>query len=153
VAFVAGLAVFPLIFALGLSDQVGESTVGALFITLPHTFAQMDATGKVVGFLFFAALVVGALTSAISLLEVVVASAIDNLGWTRQRSALVLGGLITALGIPAALSLDTLDWMDKTLPCPPGPAVRPLLHHQEHAASLMDRWARHPAGSAPHRTW
>jgi NSS family neurotransmitter:Na+ symporter len=113
VAFIAGLAVFPLIFALGLSDQVGESTVGALFITLPHAFAQMGPTGEVLGFFFFAALVVGAFTSAISLLEVVVASAMDSLGWPRLRSAVVFGTVITVLGIPAALDLNVLGWMDK----------------------------------------
>jgi len=113
VAFIAGLVVFPLIFALGLSADVSESTVGALFITLPKAFAKMGLTGQVVGFLFFAALVVGALTSAISLLEVVTASAMDTLGWTRLRSTLVFGGVIALLGIPAALSLNILDWMDK----------------------------------------
>jgi len=113
IAFVAGLVVFPLIFALGLSADVGESTVGALFITMPKAFAQMGGAGQVVGFLFFAALVVGALTSAISLLEVVAASAMDLLHWPRRRSALLLGGLITLLGIPPALDLNVLDWMDK----------------------------------------
>jgi len=113
IAFVAGLVVFPLIFALGLSDRVGESTVGALFITLPQAFAGMGAVGRVVGSLFFAALVVGALTSAISLLEVVVSSTIDGFGWTRRRAAWVMGGLITLLGIPAAWSLDVLGVMDQ----------------------------------------
>ena len=113
IAFIAGLVVFPLIFALGLSDEVGGSTVGALFITLPQAFAEMGAVGRVVGPLFFAALVVGALTSAISLLEVVVSSAIDGLGWTRGRAAWVMGGLITLLGAPAAWSLDILGVMDE----------------------------------------
>jgi len=113
IAFVAGLVVFPLIFALGLSGLVGESTVGALFITLPQAFAEMGAVGRPVGFLFFAALVVGALTSAISLLEVVVSSAIDGLGWSRQRATWWMGGLITLMGIPAAWSLDVLGVMDQ----------------------------------------
>jgi NSS family neurotransmitter:Na+ symporter len=113
IAFVAGLVVFPLIFALGLSEAVGESTVGALFITLPQAFAGMGAVGRAVGSLFFLALVVGALTSAISLLEVVVASAIDGLGWERRPAALVMGAAIAVLGIPAAWSLDILDVMDK----------------------------------------
>jgi NSS family neurotransmitter:Na+ symporter len=113
VAFIAGLAVFPMIFALGLSDAVGESTVGALFITLPQAFAGMGAVGRAVGFVFFVALVVGALTSAISLLEVVVASAIDGLGWSRPRAALGLGAAIALLGAPAAWSLGVLDVMDK----------------------------------------
>ena len=113
VAFIAGLAVFPLIFALGLSAEVGESTLGALFITLPSAFVAMGEVGRVVGFLFFVALLVGALTSAISLLEVVVASAMDRLGWTRLRSAIVFGVIITVLGVLPALNLDVLGWMDQ----------------------------------------
>jgi NSS family neurotransmitter:Na+ symporter len=64
VAFVAGLVVFPLLFALGLEEDVVASTVGALFITLPKAFASMGPAGQVIGVLFFLALVVGALTSA-----------------------------------------------------------------------------------------
>jgi NSS family neurotransmitter:Na+ symporter len=113
VAFVAGLVVFPLIFALGLQREVGESTVGALFITLPHAFDAMGGAGRVVGVLFFVALAIGALTSAISLLEVVTASAIDGFGWPRPLAAVVLGLAIALLGIPAALDLDLLGRMDQ----------------------------------------
>jgi len=113
VAFVAGLAVFPLIYAFGLAGEVAESTVGALFITLPKGFASMGTVGRVVGLLFFVALAVGALTSAISLLEVVVSSAMDRLGWPRPLAAAVFGGATAALGLPAAVSLDVLGWMDK----------------------------------------
>jgi NSS family neurotransmitter:Na+ symporter len=113
VAFVAGLVVFPLLFALGLEQDVSGSTVGALFITLPHAFAEMGIAGWIVGVLFFVALVVGALTSAISLLEVVVSTAIDAFGWGRGNAALALGGAIALLGVPAAMSLDVLDLMDK----------------------------------------
>jgi len=116
VAFVAGLMVFPLIFALGLSTAVmgtDTGTVGALFITLPEAFASMGAAGRVVGFLFFVALIVGALTSAISLLEVVTSAAIDGLGWTRPRAALVGGGLVTAMGALAAWDIAVLDTMDR----------------------------------------
>jgi NSS family neurotransmitter:Na+ symporter len=112
VAFVAGLVVFPLIFALGLRDAVGGSTVGALFITLPQAFAEMGGVGRFVGVLFFAALVVGALTSAISLLEVVVSSAIDGLGWSRHRAAWVAGLAATLLGAPSAASTDVLGLVD-----------------------------------------
>jgi NSS family neurotransmitter:Na+ symporter len=112
VAFIAGLVVFPVIFAFGLADQVGESTVGALFITLPQAFASMGAIGRVVGVLFFAALIVGALTSAVSLLEVVVSATIDGLGWTRKRAAWVMGVTIALLGIPSAWSTDFLGVVD-----------------------------------------
>lgn len=113
VAFVAGLVVFPLIFALGLQGEVGDSTVGALFITLPQAFETMGGAGRIVGSLFFVALAVAALTSAISLLEVVVASAIDALGVDRSRAALGAGAAIAVLGIPAALNLDILGLQDQ----------------------------------------
>jgi NSS family neurotransmitter:Na+ symporter len=113
VAFVAGLMVFPLLFALGLQGQVGASSVGALFVTLPQSFIELGTAGRFVGFLFFSALIFGALTSAISLLEVVVSSAIDSLGWRRRPAALGLGAVIFALGVPAALDIKVLDWMDK----------------------------------------
>ncbi len=113
VAFVAGLMVFPLIFAFGLSDEVGASTLGALFVTLPKAFASMGAAGRVVGLCFFVALAVGALTSAISLLEVVVASSMDGLGWSRARAAVIMGLAITLLGVPSAWNIGVLDVMDQ----------------------------------------
>jgi NSS family neurotransmitter:Na+ symporter len=113
VAFVAGLVVFPLLFALGLQEDVVASTVGALFITLPKAFATMGPAGQLIGLLFFLALVMGALTSAISLLEVVVASVIDGLGWTRRRAAWLSAAAIAVLGVPSALRLDVLGLMDQ----------------------------------------
>ncbi|MBW2494958.1 MAG: sodium-dependent transporter [Deltaproteobacteria bacterium] len=113
IAFIAGLVVFPLIFALDLSADVGASTVGALFITLPKAFAEMGGVGRGIGILFFAALIVGALTSAISLLEVVVSSAIDNFGWSRRRAGILLGIAITALGAPSAWNTDILGAVDQ----------------------------------------
>jgi NSS family neurotransmitter:Na+ symporter len=113
IAFVAGLVVFPMIFALDLSADVGASTVGALFITLPKAFAEMGSVGRGVGILFFAALIVGALTSAISLLEVVVSSAIDGLGWPRRSAGILLGIAVTVLGAPSAWSTDILGAMDQ----------------------------------------
>ncbi len=113
IAFLAGLLVFPLIFALGLSGDVGGSTVGALFISIPGAFETMGGAGRVVGFLFFGALFVGALTSSISLLEVVTSSAIDGLEWTRRKAAVIAGIGIAALGLPAAFSLDALSLMDQ----------------------------------------
>lgn len=113
VAFVAGLVVFPLIFALGLQADVGASTLGALFITLPKAFSAMGPVGVGVGSVFFVALFVGGLTSAISLLEVVVASAMDAWGFERRRAAWLFGSAIAVLGVPAAFSLDLLGLMDQ----------------------------------------
>jgi len=113
VAFVAGLVVFPVIFSLGLQGQVSESTVGALFIALPGAFEAMGTTGHVVGVFFFVALAVGALTSAISLLEVVTSSVIDEFGISRRQAALGAGILIAILGILPAMDTDVLGLMDK----------------------------------------
>jgi NSS family neurotransmitter:Na+ symporter len=113
VAFVAGLMVFPLLFALGLSGDVEESTLGALFVVMPKAFAGMGAAGRVVGLLFFVTLVVGALTSAISLLEVVVSAAMDGLGWARRRAALAMGAIIAIFGALSASNVGILDVMDQ----------------------------------------
>ncbi len=111
VALIAGLVVFPIVFALGLQGDVSESSVGALFIALPGAFAEMGA-GRVVGALFFLALMVGAVTSAISLLEVVVASIIDEFDVPRKKAALGAGTFIAALGLASASSLDILGLID-----------------------------------------
>lgn len=113
VAFLAGLMVFPIIFALGLQGDVGESTLGALFVALPKAFAAMGVAGRIVGLMFFSALVVGALTSAISLLEVVVSAAVDGMGWSRVRAVWVGGISITAMGSAAAWNIGILDLMDQ----------------------------------------
>ena len=113
VAFIGGLVVFPVIFAFGLSGQISESTVGTLFISLPAAFFELGVVGQFVGAIFFVALLVAALTSAISLLEVVVASLMDELKWSRRTSALTAGTIAALTGVVPALSQEALGLMDK----------------------------------------
>ena len=113
VAFLAGLMVFPIVFALGVEADVSESTLGALFVALPEAFASMGLGGRFVGVIFFLALIVGALTSAISLLEVVVSAVVDGWAWSRGRAVAMTGGLITLMGSLAAWDLNLLDAMDQ----------------------------------------
>ena len=113
VAFVAGLVVFPVIYALGIQGDVSESTIGALFIALPGAFVAMGDMGRVVGILFFIALIVGAVTSAVSLLEVVAASVIDEFKFPRKPATIAAGVLIALLGLLPASSLDLLGVVDK----------------------------------------
>ncbi len=115
VALIGGLVVFPIVFHFGLQDSVSSSAIGALFIALPSAFNAMAPGGQLVGTIFFVALYIAALTSAISLLEVVVAGVIDAWGWTRERAALVAGGAILLVGIPSALSLEWMGFIDKLL--------------------------------------
>lgn len=113
VAFIAGLVVFPIVFALGLSDEVGASTMGVLFISLPGAFEQMGAIGRLVGTAFFFTLIVAAITSAVSLLEVVSATLIDGRGMRRKTATRLAGGAAALLGILPALSLGSLGIMDQ----------------------------------------
>jgi NSS family neurotransmitter:Na+ symporter len=112
VAFIAGLIVFPVIFNFSLLARVGESAVGALFIALPAGFEQLGRTGDYVDTAFFVMLLFAALTSAISLLEVVVAAMVDGLGMRRRNAAIGAGLGITVLGLPAAFNTTFLGNMD-----------------------------------------
>ena len=107
-AILAGLVIFPLVFTFGLEPGAGP---GLVFVTLPQAFASMPAS-SFLATLFFALLVFAALTSAISLLEVVVAFAVDELEWGRQSASWGIGFVIFALGIPSATAGGFLDGMD-----------------------------------------
>lgn len=101
VAFLAGLVIFPAVFAFGVDAGSGP---GLTFITLPNVFGQMPG-GTVWSALFFLLLFVAALTSAISLLEVVSAYVIDEMKWPRHKAAIVMGIIIFLLGIPSILGI------------------------------------------------
>jgi NSS family neurotransmitter:Na+ symporter len=113
VAFIAGLVVFPIVFALGLSEEVGESAVGALFISLPEAFLRMGSVGRIVGATFFMTLVVAAITSAVSLLEVVAAVLMDEMRLARRQATLLAGCAAGVVGVAPAVSIATLGVMDQ----------------------------------------
>jgi NSS family neurotransmitter:Na+ symporter len=100
VALLSGVAIFPIVFTYGMEPAAGP---GLVFKTLPIIFSQMPG-GTVIAILFFLLLVFAALTSSISLLEVVVAYYCDEKKWQRKTATLVMGFLIFLLGVPSALS-------------------------------------------------
>lgn len=106
VALLAGLAIFPLVFANGLEPGAGP---GLIFQTLPLAFGQMTG-GVLFGTLFFALLVVAAITSAISLLEPVVEWLEEQKGISRLSGALMGGLSIWLLGLLTILSFN--EWAD-----------------------------------------
>ncbi|MBA4502684.1 sodium-dependent transporter [Marinobacterium marinum] len=106
VALLAGLAIFPLVFANGLEPGSGP---GLIFVTLPLAFGQMTG-GLIFGTLFFALLLVAALTSAISMLEPVVEWLEEHKGISRAKSALFGGLAIWLVGIGTVLSFN--NWAD-----------------------------------------
>ena len=100
IAILAGLIIFPALFSQGMDPQAGP---GLVFITLPTIFSAMPA-GQIVGIAFYFLLAIAALTSTISLLEVVVCYFVDERGWTRNKAAWFMGGVCLLLAIPSALS-------------------------------------------------
>jgi NSS family neurotransmitter:Na+ symporter len=96
--------IFPAVFAFGIEPASGPSLV---FITLPGIFQQMPG-GDFFGALFFILLAVAALTSTISLLEVVVAFFSEELMITRKKATFIATLAISILGIFASLSFGPL---------------------------------------------
>lgn len=103
VAILAGLAIFPIVFGNGLEAAVGPSLI---FQTLPIAFGQMPG-GIFWGTLFFVLLLFAAWTSAISLIEPVVAWLTETKNYTRLRSAIMVGVVTWALGIITAMSFSS----------------------------------------------
>ena len=106
VALLAGLMIFPIVFAVGLDAAAGPTLV---FQSLPIAFHTMPA-GSLVGLLFFVLIFFAALTSSISLLEGVVAWAMRKFEWRRAFTAWFFGGIIFLSGVACALSLNV--WSD-----------------------------------------
>jgi NSS family neurotransmitter:Na+ symporter len=102
VALLAGLAIFPIVFAHGLSPAEGP---GLIFATLPVAFGQIPG-GWLVGPLFFLLMAFAALTSAITILETVVAWGEDYTRFSRKPISLVAGALLWLVGLATVFSFN-----------------------------------------------
>ncbi|MCT4605957.1 MAG: sodium-dependent transporter [Marinisporobacter sp.] len=102
VALLAGIAMFPAMFAFGIEPAAGP---GLVFVVVPTLFAEMGAMGPMFATLFFIALTVAALTSSVSLLEVVVAFLIDEKQFSRKKAVFSSATMMALLCILASLSL------------------------------------------------
>lgn len=100
VAILAGIAIFPAVFAFGINPASGEKLV---FIVLPEIFQLMPG-GYIFSLLFFILLAVAALTSTISILEVVVIYFVEELKMVRKKATILAAASISAVGIFAAAS-------------------------------------------------
>ena len=101
VAFLAGLMIFPAVFAFGAEPAAGP---GLTFITVPTLFAKMSG-GVVFAVIFFLLFFVAALTSSISLLECSTGYFVDH-GMDRKMATFITAALIFLAGVPSALSLS-----------------------------------------------
>jgi len=110
IALVATIIMFSVIFTVpGMREQVGGSTVGMLFISLPELFFTAVPFGNILAPLFYILVAFAALTSTIALLEVVTSYMIDERGMARKKAAVVAGSAIFAMTILASLSLGAVD--------------------------------------------
>lgn len=127
-ALVASLIAFPAVFSFGLQPTHGPTLA---FVTMPKLFGEM-ALGPLLAVVFFFLLVIAALTSAVSLLEVVVAYVMRRFALSRRRATLTVGVAAALCGLPAALSgsrladvrvldrsvLGAVDWLAADLLLP-----------------------------------
>ena len=102
ISLLAGLAVFPLVFAHGLDPKSGPALV---FVTLPLAFADMPL-GRIAAVAFFTCLAAAAIGSAISMLEMPVAYLCRKFGWTRPKATAVSAILCALAGGATVLSFS-----------------------------------------------
>ena len=105
VALIAGLAIFPIVFANGMDPGTGP---GLMFVTLPVAFGQMEG-GQIFGFIFFALVGIAAWTSAISLMEPATAWIVEKFKWKRIPACILLGLIVWGLGVAALGSFNFLS--------------------------------------------
>ena len=112
-ALLAGFAVMPAVFAAGIEPAAGP---GLVFETLPYIFAKMGVDlpflSAVAAFLFFAALLIAALTSSISLTEVCVAYLVEERGLKRGWACLLTFLVTWLLGLCCVFGPGVLDFLD-----------------------------------------
>ncbi|MEP3349896.1 MAG: sodium-dependent transporter [Marinomonas sp.] len=105
VALVAGLAIFPIIFANNMDPAAGP---GLMFMSLPVAFGQMPF-GQLFGVLFFVLVGIAAWTSAISLLEPTVAFLVEKFEMKRTSASILLGSGVWALGLACLGSFNVIS--------------------------------------------
>ena len=111
IAMLAGLMIIPAVFAFsGGNPETLNAGPSLMFITIPKVFASMGF-GTGAGIIFFLLVLLAAVTSAISLAESGVSTFEDQLGWSRGKSTLLMGGIIIMIGSASALGFGVLDFV------------------------------------------
>ena len=124
--FVAGIAIFSMLFAYALHPSASTGTLGMSLVVIPSGIAEFPGAPEMFALLFFVLLLVSGLTSSISIIESPVSALCDKFGWSRTKALAVMGGIgavgsmVFALpimlqqkGVDAApLGLSLLDLFD-----------------------------------------
>jgi NSS family neurotransmitter:Na+ symporter len=109
IAILAGFMIFPAVFAMGLKPAQGPSLI---FNVLPVMFNAIQG-GYIFRIVFFLLLSMAALTSTISLLEVITTFVVDEFNFSRKKASIILGGIVFLIGIPSAMSF--CGWQEFTI--------------------------------------
>lgn len=112
IAILAGLIIFPTLFHAGLEHGAGGP--GMVFVVLTSLLSSIPPApygGVIFGTGFFMLLGIAALTSSVSLLEVVTSWAVDERGMSRRKAAISLGLVAFVIGIPSALANGAVSWL------------------------------------------
>lgn len=127
VAFLAGVMIIPAVFTFMGTEGMQSSGPGLMFVSLPKVFHSMGGVGRIIGILFFAMILFAALTSAVSVMEAVVSSMMDQFHISRIRAAVIetaialVGGIAVCFGynfwyfelpLPNGATAQILDIMD-----------------------------------------
>ena len=115
VAFLAGVMIIPAVFVFLGEEGMRSSGPGLMFVALPKVFTEMGALGNIIGAVFFIMVLFAALTSAMSVLEAVVASLIDCFGWSRKKAVIIETAIALVLGVIICLGYNVL-YFEVTLP-------------------------------------
>ncbi|WP_418286631.1 sodium-dependent transporter [Halorubrum sp. DTA46] len=110
IAVIVGFVVFPFLFAAGI--EPGSGGAGEIFVSLTTAFSTIPG-GRILGIVFFGMVGIAALSSAISILEVLVSYLIDEFGVARVPASAALGVAVFLLGVPVTVDLIFLDLFDK----------------------------------------
>lgn len=103
-AMLAGLAIFPGVFAYGLTPAEGPNLI---FVTLPVAFGRMPG-GALIAIVFFGFIALAGFTTAVGMLEPVTAWVMERLRWSRPKAAVLTGLAIWAIGLPSLLSFSVM---------------------------------------------
>lgn len=115
VAFLAGVMIIPAVYTFMGTEGMAASGPSLMFVSLPKVFAAMGKAGNVIGALFFAMVLFASITSAMSVMEAVVASLMDKFHMSRLKATVIETGIALVGGIIVCLGYNKL-YFDITLP-------------------------------------
>ena len=116
VALLAGLAIFPAVAHFDPSLLASTKGVALMYIVLPEVFDSMGVMGQIISFAFFSMVVIAAVTSVVSLIEVVTQFVLQKFHANRKRSTLIVAVVCFAVSIPVSISLGHVAILEESSP-------------------------------------